>query len=221
MTGICISTGEYKWIGKAAADRMGEMTGLDCIIIDEVFCEVPHPSWIKAKLIDHFPEIDSFLVFDSDIICLQPWQPEALFEELHRPFMAVPDDRSNNVLHECVNLEIPFPDFYVNGGLTIFGREHKPVWDAVWKCHPKCGRWLEQGALNLALLETGVEVCRLPRRFNYLAHGGTMTPQQAKDLNIVNYHACSIGNAIGVREVQERFGLYDHHKNPTEPTTVA
>lgn len=221
MKGICIATGTYKDVGKVAADRMAKMTGLDCIVVDEVFATVPHPSWIKTKVIDQFPEIDSFMVFDSDIICLRPWQPEVLFEEMRRPFCAVPDERSAAVLDECMRLKISFPDIYVNGGLTIFGREHKPVWDAVWARQPKCGYWLEQGALNLALLERYVEVCRLPRRFNQLSHQGEMSPEKAMEMGIINFHACSIGNASGVKRVQEKFGMYVHDHQQTEPAGVA
>jgi len=184
------------------------MTGLECRVITDVFCGAYHPSWQKAKLIDHFPNVDSFLVFDADLICLRRWNPDVLFETLGRPFCAVPDRRTDGVYEECAELSIAFPDIYVNGGMTMFGREHKPVWDEVWKRHPKCGRFLEQGALNLALLDLDIQVCRLPKRYNVVTHRGQITQSELDALGAINLHATNLKVPSEVAKIQSQYGLY-------------
>jgi hypothetical protein len=211
MIGVTIGTGEpWKAVAEVAAKRMTQMTGLECVVIDERFKPVCHPSWLKCHVIDHFKEQDSFLLFDADIIAIKKWNPQQLFESLGRPFCAVPDMRSDIVFEECNQLGIAFPDCYVNGGLTMFGREHKVIWENTWRRHPKCGRWLEQGALNLALLDSGCEICRMPRRFNVLTYRGATLEWDTFDVrHTINLHVCGTACAQEVKEVQLRYGMYD------------
>lgn len=214
MIGVVIGIGD-KWrsIARASADRMSRMTGLRCEVFDHPYIPTIHPSWQKAFIIQRYAKEDSFLCFDADIICLRQWDPERLFNDLGRAFCAVPDDHSEQVFKECEFLNISFPGIYVNAGLMMFGREHDYVWDRVWTKHPHCGAWLEQGALNLALLNMQVEICRLPRKFNVLAHQGQMAPHEST-ISIhkngwINLHACSCKTPEQLVEVQKRFGLYD------------
>ena len=208
MIGVVIGTTGWQEVARMAADRMSQMTGLECRVVTELFCGAFHPSWQKAKLIDYMPDVDSFMVFDADIMCLRPWNPEAIFESLGRPFCAVIDRRTEGVFHECHDLGIGFPDTYVNGGLTIFGREHKPIWDCTWSRHPKCGRFLEQGALNLALMETDMQVCRLPKRFNVVTSKGEISQGEVQSQNVVNLHATNLKFAREVAKFQEKYGSF-------------
>lgn len=194
-------------MAKLAAERMSKMTGLECKIINSHSGEVSHPSWLKCFVNQNFPNEESFLVFDADIICMREWDPKGLFESLGRPFCAALDVNSKHVYRECQELQIGFPDVYVNGGLTIFGKEHAGVWSRVWGKHPKYGKWLEQGALNVALLEENGEVCRLPRRFNLISQFASIPKEWAEANGIINYHACGVGNAKDLLNVQTEFGL--------------
>jgi hypothetical protein len=176
MIGVTIGIGEgWRELAQAAALRMEEMTGIQCFVIEENPREwqAVHPSWLKCHVPAMFPDHDEFLVFDADILAVRPWDPAALFETLGRPFMAVPEPGTNpEVMEECRKWQLAFPDSYLNCGLLVFGREHAPVLDAAWEYHPHGGEWLEQTALNRALVDSGVEICRLPRRYNTLAKHG-------------------------------------------------
>lgn len=210
MIGVCLGIGD-DWYDVAcvAAEQMSHMTGLKCVVIERPLCETAHPSWNKCKIVDSFDD-DSFLVFDADIICVQRWTPLKLFQSVGRAFCAVPDTRDQVVWDECNELGISFPDCYVNAGLTMFGREHAPIWRETFKYHPKCGRFLEQGALNLSLLNSGIEVCRLPRYFNVMMNGDRgmkAIPDQDVVHRAINVHACGTKSVQGVKNVQDKYGL--------------
>jgi len=211
MIGIVIGTGDWTGVACTAARRMMQMTGLSMEVITEVDPKFTHPSWMKSAILDwpQFASEDSFLVMDADIICLQEWEPDALFETLGRPFCAVPEPNTDTVHDECASLGIPFPSYYVNAGLTMFGREHAEVWNIVKRKHPKCGRWLEQGALNLALMHTGVEVCRLPRRFNVVTYRGDVERYHDEQMrgHAINLHITSMPGPQELRQIQESYGL--------------
>lgn len=191
MIGITIGVGEqWNAAAKACAHRMSEMTGLECKVIDTCPESIAHPSWLKAHVIGMFPEYDSFLVFDADIIPSKHWNPKLLFEELGRPFCAVPDRNWAATQRECTKFNMPWPDWYVNGGLTMFGKEHAIVWEYVLRKHPKYGSWLEQTALNEALLKLGTNVCRLPHRFNQLYSGSSpVARSEAINLHLAGCHS--------------------------------
>jgi len=211
VIGVTIGTGDWKSQARRAAHRMERMTGLRCYVIEEDAYGCDHPSWLKCHIHRLFPEQDSFLVFDADILALRPWEPCALFEMSGRAFMGVPEPNSSAVRAQCEEWEIGFPDVYLNGGLLIFGREHAPVWDRTWSRHPEGGAWMEQTALNRALIDEAVEVCRLPRRFNLLAQNGRINSiySRATLRDAVNVHTCAMASADYCRNIHEK--ILDHH----------
>ena len=197
MIGVSIGIGPgWQECARFAALRMSRMTGLECHVVTHPHrtTEVAHPSWLKCWVTEMFPAEDSFCLFDADLLPLRPWDPAGLFEKLGRPFLAVPEDNTLPVYNECMRYQLPPWDWYVNGGLTIFGREHASIWQTVWKLHPRFGSWLEQTALNHVLRDVGLPVCRLPRRFNHLLHGDyAAAPALAQAPDLVNLHADSLG----------------------------
>lgn len=205
MIGVTIGIGpDWEPIARRSAEIMSNMTGLQCRVIAS--CDNLRPSWAKCLVTELFPQENEFLVFDADIVCLKSWKPAVLFDTMGRRFCAVPEPKSEPVLNECKTYRIPFPDWYVNGGLTLFGREHRPVWRRTLERHPSFGSWEEQTALNLALKETGVEMARLPRIYNALAHHGELLPDYAgcRMEEIVNIHYCSIGVPSVLSVLQSR-----------------
>jgi hypothetical protein len=186
---------------------MQDNTGVRCIVESEKFKDVPHPSWLKCKLHERFPLEDSFFVFDADIVCLRPWNPFRLFNSLGRPFLGVQEDNLSEVFEECKCFGIAFPKIYLNGGLTIYGREHIPIWEAAWtRMGMRDWRWQEQTPLNMALLELDIESCRLPRWFNLLAHNGNVAQCDERYMErVINLHACGLDNAEQVAEFQKRY----------------
>jgi hypothetical protein len=205
MIGVTIGIGGlWPEIAARAARRMEKMSSIRCVVLDEKkaaeawLSEYAHPSWLKCHLDKIFPQHKSFMIFDADIFCLNNWNPFELSWQVKQAFCAVPDRNLRMVFDECTAHQLPFPDWYVNGGLVIFGREHQKVWDKVWEKHPRYGRWLEQTALNKAIQETGVDVCRLPRKFNLLPSpvGAEMTAAKLREMaaaGVVNFHYADCG----------------------------
>lgn len=196
MLGVTIGIGEgWGDVARRAAERMSRMTGLECMVIEKNEFGLAHPSWLKCHVLDLFPKHEEFLVFDADILPLRPWSPDHLFRMMGRRFCAVPEDNSPTILVECTNYRLPFPDWYVNGGLAMFGREHAPIWKAVLGYHPKYGSWLEQTALNEAIRRGAHEVARLPRFYNQLLHG-RLSQAAAVAHDCVNLHIDSMGGHV-------------------------
>lgn len=194
MTGVCIAIGEpWETIAIRACERMQEMTNVPCFPLTKDFDTV-HPSWNKCFVLDEFKGEDGILLFDADIICLKPWNPVELWEKHNRAFLAVPDRNIERVEEECERYGIGFPDMYVNAGLTIFGREHKPIWDATFAKHPWVRGWLEQTPLNQVLRDyekDGGKVVRLDRKYNRIC-GWNVLAEEVKG-DTINAHLAGNG----------------------------
>ena len=165
MLGVCIGVGDG-WAQCAArtARRMERMTNVPCVVVcDPGIYQVANPSWLKCKVIDIFPNESEFMVFDADIFPNRPWNPVELMEDYLGAFMAVPEKLTVHVAMEAASYGIRN---YVNAGLTLFTRHHKPIWDYAFARHPQYGRWLEQTALNEGLEKLGYQVVSLADSFN-------------------------------------------------------
>jgi hypothetical protein len=218
MIGVTIGIGPgWKEASEWAAFRMHRMTGLQCVVLDHDPVGVAHPSWLKCHFLDLYPG-EVILSFDADIICMRPWRPSAIFDLMEQRFCAVPEDNIEIVARECVNYELPYPDWYVNGGLLMFGPQHKPVWDAVWARHPRYGSWLEQTAINRALFDLRIEVARLVRSYDTLLHG---RPFAWRPGGPVNLHVDSLGgNASPLLDLQRYLDdLEEEQKAPSGAAT--
>jgi lipopolysaccharide biosynthesis glycosyltransferase len=194
MIGLTPAIGQ-PWIDIAvkAAVQMEEMTGIICHPVLQDFNTV-HPSWNKTRLAELYPNHNEYFIFDADIICLKHWNPTELFCRHDRALLCVPDRNNERVEEECVQHGIPFPDRYINAGLTIFGREHLPIWEAVWKMHPFKKGWLEQTPLNMVLKQyenNGGKVVRLDRKYNRITGWQSLHRAQADDT--VNAHLAGNG----------------------------
>ena len=194
MQGIAIAIGEvWQEIAQKSCDQMAKMTGIPCAPLTMDFDNV-HPSWNKTQVLNIFDGTDGILLFDIDIISLRPWDPVALWEASGRAFMACPDRNNERVEDECSKYDLPFPNLYINAGLTIFGREHKPIWDAVRAMHPFEKGWLEQTPLNMKLIEyerAGGNVVRLDRKYNQIVGWQSVKRHMAGDT--VNAHIAGNG----------------------------
>jgi SAM-dependent methyltransferase len=208
MIGITIGIGaEWAALAHTTARRMAHTTGLECHVIDADDFGCVHPSWLKCHVHRLFPDEDSFLIFDADILPLRPWDPAGLFRQLGRPFMAVPEPNSNgDLVRECQEWQLGFPDVYLNCGLLIFGHEHGFVLDRTWTRHPHGGRWLEQTAINRSLADEAVEICRLPRHFNVMAQCGRLHTLYARSTlaSAVNVHTCAMDDPAAITLVHQQ-----------------
>lgn len=208
MIGITIGIGgEWAALARRTAERMEAMTGLPCHVIDHDDFGCSHPSWLKCHVHRIFPNEESFFVFDADILPLRPWDPASMFYTLGRPVMAVPEPNDNpDLLKECQEWCFGYPDCYLNAGLLIFGREHVDILERAWSMHPNGGRWLEQSAFNRAIIDSGHEVCRLPRHFNMIAQRGRVFAMYARTTLRHAYcvHTCALGSPQAVTEAHQR-----------------
>lgn len=212
MIGVTIGVGE-QWaaLAESSARAMEEMTGVRCHVLRADAFGCCHPSWLKCHVHRIFPQEDAFLVFDADLLCVRQWDPRNLFKTMARPFMGVPEPNANDeVLEECREWGLGFPDFYLNCGLLIFGREHGFVLDRAWSLHPHGGRWLEQTAINHALALEAVETCRLPRVFNVLAQEGRINAIYCRATlkDAVNVHFCAMKSAEQVSASHAKLRAY-------------
>ena len=197
MIGVTIAIGE-KWqaVAKRAADRMSEMTGLDCRIIDDWHGEeLEHPAWLKCRILDIFKQENEFFYFDSDVWAMKPWHPDHIFHGCNRDFIGVHAWENWILQGECNKYGLPPHGFYIGGGLLVFGREHKAIWDYALSLHPGFSAWFDQTPLNLSLKRLACPVTRLPYKYCAEAHGGIY---DAKSTNcpfdeVVNLHFCSCG----------------------------
>lgn len=184
---------EWQKIAYQSALRMQKMTGITCGMMTIDFDTV-HPSWNKTKVCEEYDIRDGMFLFDADILCLKPWNPVELWEKHNRAFLAVPDRNIERVEEECERYGIGFPDMYVNAGLTIFGREHKPIWDATFAKHPWVRGWLEQTPLNQVLRDyekDGGKVVRLDRKYNRIC-GWNVLAEEVKG-DTINAHLAGNG----------------------------
>jgi hypothetical protein len=205
MLGIVVGVGEG-WRERAewAACRMNGMTGIPCVVAYETRPGM-HPSWGKLWLPEKYCE-DSYMIFDADMLPMKRWNPEKIFKESGRRFMACRDVNSQAVHNESKSFCIPI-DRYLNCGLMIFGGEHFPVLEEARKRVPSYGSWLEQTAVNRALIDLGVKVQELPRAYNTL-----LWPQTDKydresllEKNAVNLHAASLGGRWDIlKQIQDQ-----------------
>lgn len=213
MIGVTIGKGEWREVAHWAANRMEYTTGVRCYVVgDAMGIEAAHPSWLKCwipTLVERMGlknaegnKPDSFLMFDADVVGLRKWDPQGLFRLLDRPFCVVPEPDVPLIEGETSKYDLPHPDWYVNGGFAIFGREHQHVWDSVWAKHPEYGSWWEQTALNKVIQEKRVHVCRLPRWFNSLAYGGQYNTAHSGvgEPRVINMHLAGVHSAARVME---------------------
>jgi len=150
---------------------MSELTGLNCVVVNDWHgSKLEHPSWVKCRILDIFPQENDFLYFDADIWCIKPWNPKHIFESNGRKFMGVVEPEHNAIDAECDKWDIN-REVYFNGGLLMFSREHKEMFNTALKYHP-FGRWYEQTPLNICSIGTPKHI--LPKEFNFLNHAASL-----------------------------------------------
>jgi len=212
MIGVTIGIGEaWEALAQRTAKRMQSMTGLRCHVINADHFQCAHPSWLKCHVHKIFPDQDSYFIFDSDILPLREWNPRQIFQDMRRPFIGVPEPSFNpDLKEECKKRNLPFPDLYLNGGLLIYGQEHTWIWEKVWNYHPLGGSWMEQTALNEVLIGEHIEIMRLPRHFNLLAHKGRLKSIYARSTlkDAVNVHTCSLKDPAAITQVHDKILAY-------------
>ncbi len=204
MTGFVIGIGEG-WPGIAAvcARRMEAMTGIKSHVLTEDPFGLCHPSWLKCKIPEMFPDEKAYFIYDADILPLKPWKIN-LVENIPA-FIGVKDRATEMVIQEQNALEMGSDHTYINCGLMIFNQGAKGVVTRAIKRHPVYGNWLEQGAINKDLSEQPGLLELLPMHFNCHVHPRLV--DDAIEKGIVNAHLTGLrGRWDLVEECHRKLG---------------
>lgn len=205
ILGLTIGIGDdWKKAATKAAERMEKNTGIECRVVSEDPYGLSNPSWLKMFLHEMYPDYERLMIFDADLISLQPWNVEQVCEEAGGLVIGAVDT-GDGIKAECINYNLD-PTTYLNGGLIITGPFHQNIWDRVKRGYPRYGTWAEQTALNKAIQKYTIGVYGLPREYNYVFQywKEKLDVDKVTDGKIVNFHLASLrGNAKALMEVQE------------------
>lgn len=200
MIGVTIGYGAWSVVAAKAAERMEQMTGIECHILPDYLIDDPkRASWGKMRVLEAYPD-DDFLIFDADIWAMKPWDPR---EFLDRPTF-VAEQPNKMTVAECQLYGLP-QDRYINGGLWIVSRRDVELFKAIQAMYPSYGRWQEQTALNKAIhRDLQLPVRYLPRAYNDLVNPAL--PSDAVTLR--NRHSVNLHFA-GPKTPDWLMGMYE------------
>lgn len=174
MIAVTIGVGrKWKILAELAAKSCRENTGLETYILDEdamVRYGFSTPHHLKYKLFHEFPDADSILYFDADVVFLQSFPAHAFLGR--KEFVCVRDryESSESVNHEARMLGLR-PEEYFNSGFFIVHRAVHEIFleKAQWLTGRRPSRFKDQSYLNGARHMLGSPILYLPRKYNMLA----------------------------------------------------
>jgi len=203
MTGICIGIGDgWELAAHRTAKRMEAMTGVKCFVISEWDDRgAVSPAWMKCHIIADCRKLPPpYFLFDADILPMKPWDPRSLYRGR---FAGTVEPQTDILRAECSLYNLNRLR-YINGGLVMFDESHADIWAETWGKHPRYGSWLEQTALNKALVRHDIDL--IPNTYN------TLVRPNREDLSAkallarpeTNLHLCGLrgdmGTLLGVQE---------------------
>ena len=177
MIAVTMGFGEpFGRLAALAARAVREMTGLETVVLDGTHFAasgLPHPHHLKLRIFDHVDD-DAVLYFDSDIVCLKPWDPT----RFARPdaLVVVTDIPHGGTIRACQDWNIPIREFF-NAGFMILNRRCHRDWlretERLIKANPKVSAFqsTDQTALNVTRCRFGLKLELIDRRYNWLAFG--------------------------------------------------
>jgi lipopolysaccharide biosynthesis glycosyltransferase len=172
MLAVTIGVGE-KWRGLAelAAECVRLRTGLEARVIGEEAMArygFSQPHWLKFRLFEEFPEVETILYFDADTIFLAEWDPRVLAGRSE--FICVRDRADDeNIRREARDIDLP-ADMYFNSGFFIANRTHHAA--LLRKAEHDVAQYetifRDQTHLNRARMVLGIPALFLPKQWNFL-----------------------------------------------------
>ena len=188
MIGVTLGIGaDWYKCAQNAARYMQRATGLDCHVVDRRLrtTDGVSPAWDKLWLQDAYPG-EALLIFDSDIIAQQSWDPVRLLDSA--PFAAVVTEPTtermeSGVTYECARAGLDRKR-YVNTGLMLI-RADCDVLIRAREFYPTCGPWYEQTAVNIAL--KSVDFAALPACYNVELYEKYFAPRQGVNLHYIGH----------------------------------
>jgi|SRR5579864_2706381 len=176
MIAVTIGFGEpFARLATYAAQAVRHMTGLKTVILDGnhfAASGLPHPHHLKLKIFDLIDD-DEVLYFDSDIVCLNPWNPKRF---ARTDALVAVADRPAHISGICRDWDIPVREFF-NAGLMILNRSCHHDWfretERVILDHPGVRTYqsTDQDVLNITRCRLGLKLELLDRRYNWIGFG--------------------------------------------------
>ena len=177
MIAVTIGTGEYYTkLANYAAGAIEKMTGLKTVILgDEHFAAsgLPFSHHLKLRLFE-LVEDDEIMFFDSDMVCLNPWDPRRLAKP--DALVAVAERLHPMVIRACRDWDIPLHEYF-NAGLMIFNRKSHEEWlretERFVQANPGVPPYdpYDQTPLNITRHRLGLKLELLDRRYNWVGFG--------------------------------------------------
>ena len=177
MIAVTIGTGEYySKLAHYAARTLGKMTGLKTVVLgDEHFAAsgLPYSHHLKLRIFDLVDD-DEILFFDSDMVCLNPWNPQRLAKP--DALVAVAERLHPMVIRASRDWEIPIHEYF-NAGLMIFNRKCHLEWlretERFVMANPGIPDYdpFDQTPLNITRHRLGLGLELLDRRYNWVGFG--------------------------------------------------
>jgi len=177
MIAVTIGIGEYYTkLAFHAAQAVHKMTGLETVILDNghfTSSGLPYSHQLKLRIFDLVDD-DSILYFDSDMVCLNPWNPEPLARA--DALVAVAERLHPMVITACRDWDIPIRQYF-NSGLMILNRNCHHEWfretERFVLANPGVPSYdpYDQTALNITRYRLGLKLELLDRRYNWVGFG--------------------------------------------------
>ena len=128
MIGVTIGVARYGMLARQAAAAFSEKTGLQVYILgDDEFASsgLSMPHYLKFRIFDLVPDDEDIVFFDSDMVCLNAWEPPAHRDP--RAIVAVRDRILPLVQADAETWSIPIEEYF-NSGLFIMNRRWHREW---------------------------------------------------------------------------------------------
>jgi hypothetical protein len=128
---------------------------------------------LKLRLFD-FVDDDAVMFFDSDMVCLNPWNPQRLAKT--DAVVAVVERPVPTIMRICQDWDIPWHEYF-NAGLMILNRRHHQDWlretERFVLTDKKFTEYdpYDQAALNITRYRLGLKLELLDRRYNWIGFG--------------------------------------------------
>lgn len=197
MIGLTIGTGDWRAVAERSAAQMQAMTGIECHVVDKVDSRLVHASWHKLNLLRDYPG-QTLLIFDADIWCQKRWRPH---DWLSRGLAMAPEVVNAPIEKESALYGLSASHYY-NAGLLICDNRCRELFHDAMKLHPRYGTWLEQTALNRAIIDLKQPITELPQTYNHLV-SIDLPADKLKALHSTNLHFA------GRKTVQQLHAVYD------------
>ncbi len=182
MIAVTIGCGRrYSILADFAAARVRAMTGLETHIIGDDSLRrwgLSKPHQLKLRLFHEFPEAESILYFDADLLFLQRWNPNVF---ANSPEIICVSDLWNAswIRADAGRLGVPVRNYF-NSGFFIVSARHHASW--LEGSYQQLGMlftpFYDQSYLNHTRWHWGLPARFLPKHWNFIGYENHPRPEE-------------------------------------------